>query len=202
MDRAGHASDETAVSLDSMAQTSRQVHYTYAEYVAFENFSDARHEYLEGEIYAMAGGTEEHAVLAAAVISIIRSQLSRGCRVATSDLRVRVSAKVATYPDATVICGDRQPAPEDPLAVTNPLVLVEVTSHSTEQYDRGLKLQHYRTMPTLKEILIVSHREQRLSVHRRDGDEWTVEEAVAGGSVRLESVGVRLDVDDVYRDAR
>lgn len=177
------------------------MHYTYAEYLVLEDESSIRHEYLDGEIYAMAGGTPDHAALAAAVLAIIRPQLPRGCRAFTSDLRIRVrETGLSTYPDATVVCGGTQRDTEDSVAVTNPLVLVEVTSNSSEDYDRGEKLRHYQTIPTAKEIVIVSHREPRITLYHRDERGWKSVEAGAGESVSLESIGGILPVDDVYRD--
>ena len=89
-----------------MSSTARQLHFTYAEYLALEEESSVRHEYLEGEIYAMAGGSPDHAALAAAVIGALRGQLPPGCRTFTSDLRVRIPASgLSTYPDAAVVCG-------------------------------------------------------------------------------------------------
>ena len=178
------------------------MHYTYAEYLALEEESPIRHEYLDGEIYAMAGGTPDHAALAAAVLAILRPQLPRGCRAFTSDLRVRIgSTGLTTYPDGAIVCGGTQRAAEDPVAVTNPTVVVEVTSNSTEAYDRGEKLRHYRAIGTAREIVIVSHREPRITLHRRgDGDTWSSAEALAGGSLTLDSIAAVLHVDDVYRD--
>ena len=182
---------------------SRDVHYTYAEYRAFENGSIDRHEYIAGEIYAMAGGTPDHAALPITIGALLRPQLRRGCRVFSSDLRIRIpQADAATYPDLSIACGGTQQADDDELAITNPVVVVEVTSNSTERYDRGKKLEHYKTIDSLQEVLIVSHREPRLTVHRRDGSGgWLVEEARAGQSARLESIGAELNVDDVYRDS-
>jgi Uma2 family endonuclease len=179
------------------------VHYTYAEYRGFENGSSDKHEYIAGEIYAMAGGTPDHAAFPLTISALLRPQLRRGCRMFTSDLRVRVAhPDVATYPDLTIICGEPQEAADDKLAFTNPLVLVEVTSNSTEGYDRGKKLDFYKTIDSLREVLIVSHREPRLTLHRRtDEHSWVVIEARPGGSVNLESVGATLNVDDVYSDA-
>src|SRR4249920_1058519 len=101
-----------------MSGTARQLHYTLEEYLALEEESSVRHEYLDGEIYAMAGGTPDHAAIAAVVIGLLRPQLPRGCRVFTSDLRVRIpSTGLSTYPDISVVCGRTQRAPDDPLAV-------------------------------------------------------------------------------------
>jgi Uma2 family endonuclease len=184
-----------------MPSTVRRVHYTYAEYLALEEEASTRHEYLDGEIYAMAGGTPDHAALAAALIRAIGANLPPGCRVFTSDLRVRIPATgLSTYPDAAVVCGRTQRAADDALAVVNPLVLVEVTSPSTEEYDRGEKLRHYKNLPSLREVVIASHREPHLALHRREEGGWSVITAERGGILELVSVGTRIAVDEVYRD--
>ena len=176
------------------------MHYTYADYLALETQSPIRHEFLDGEIYAMAGGTPDHAALAGAVLSVIGRQLAPECRVFTSDLRVRIpSTGLSTYPDGAVVCGGTERAMDDPIAVTNPVVLVEVTSNSSEEYDRGEKLRHYQTLPSVREILIVSHREARVSLHRRQGERWASSEAVAGDAVALASIDAIVRVDDIYR---
>lgn len=177
------------------------MHYSYAEYLALEEISLVRHEYLDGEIYARAGGTPDHAALAAAVLAGLRSQLPRGCRAFTSDLRVRIPATgLSTYPDGAVVCGSTERAADDAIAITNPMILIEVSSNSSEDYDRGEKLRHYQSIPSAQEILILSHREPRISLHRRDGDAWTSSEHVAGGTVPLHSIGGSLRVDDIYRE--
>jgi len=188
--------------LDSlgMSSTARRLHYTYSEYLALEQESSVRHEYLEGEIYAMAGGTPDHAALAAAVIALLGRQLPPGCRVFTSDLRIRIPATgLSTYPDAAVVCGRTQRAPDDPVAVTNPVILVEVTSPSTEDYDRGEKLRHYKSLESVREILFVSHREPRLDLHGRALADWAISSASRGQTLTLESIATSIDVDDVYK---
>ena len=199
---AGHGTRAVRrVRLLAMSSADRHVHYTYAEYISLEEESSIRHEYLEGEIYAMAGGTPDHAALAAAVIGLLRAGIPPSCRAFTSDLRIRTSTGLSTYPDAAVVCGKTLRAADDPIAVTNPCLLVEVTSPSTEDYDRGEKLRHYRSLPSVIEILIVSHREARITIHRRDNDgPWSMAEVGTGESLRLVSVATKLSVDDVYRD--
>lgn len=183
-----------------MSTSLRRVHYTYAEYLALEEESSVRHEFLDGEIYAMAGGSPDHAALAAAVIRSVGGQLPPGCRAFTSDLRVRIAATgLTTYPDAAVVCGRTQRSPEDPLAVTNPLLLVEVTSPSTEEYDRGEKLRHYKSLPSLREVLLVSHRGPELTLHRREDAGWTLITVGQGDALTLESVPARIEVDEVYK---
>jgi Uma2 family endonuclease len=183
-----------------MSTSARRVHYTYAEYLVLEEESSVRHEFLDGEIYAMAGGSPDHAALAAALIRIVGGQLPPGCRVFTSDLRVRIAATgLTTYPDAAVVCGRTQRSPDDPLAVTNPVLLVEVTSPSTEEYDRGEKLRHYTAMPSVREVLFVSHRKPELTLHRRDEPAWTSVSAAAGAVLELASVAALVAVDELYR---
>ncbi len=128
----------------------------------------------------MAGRTPDHA--AAAVIGLLRAGIPQSCRIFTSDLRIRTSTGLSTYPDAAVVCGKTLRAPDDPIAVTNPSLLVEVTSPSTEDYDRGEKLRHYKSISSVREIVIVSHREPRMTVCRNNDDEqWSVVEAKTGG---------------------
>lgn len=174
--------------------------YTWAEYLAFERGSNARNEFFNGEIYAMAGGTPEHAKLSARVIRELGNQLrGKGCEPFSSDLRVRVAATgLASYPDVSVICGPTQSDPQDPNTILNPTVLVEVLSSSTEEYDRGAKFEHYRQIPALREYVLVSHRERLIEVFRRGTEEWIRTEARAGAAAALTSIHCELDVDAVY----
>ena len=176
--------------------------YDHADYLALEQQSPVRHEFVGGEIYAMAGGTPGHAALAAMVLRIVGNQLEDGCRAYTSDLRVRIaSSDVTTYPDGAVVVGKIARAADDSLAMTNPVLLIEVTSGSTESYDRGVKLDQYKLLSSVREVLIVSHRKALLQVHRRGDDgAWAVVEAGPGSKVELASVGAILRVDEVYRD--
>jgi Uma2 family endonuclease len=121
-----------------MSSPAHRTRYSWAEYLALEASSNVKHEFLDGQIYGMAGGTPEHAALAAATIGILFGQLRGGpCRVYDADLRIRVLAtSLATYPDAAVVCGPLERDPADPDGVTNPTLLVEVLSSSTEEYDR------------------------------------------------------------------
>jgi Uma2 family endonuclease len=149
----------------------------------------------------MAGGTPEHAALAAAFIGELRTALrGRPCRVYTSDARVRVLATgLTTYPDVAVVCGTLETAPEDPDALTNPVVLVEILSDATEAYDRGAKVTHYRRIASLKEYVLVSQSEPPVEVYRRgEGGRWELMEARPGDPVKLAALDVHLDVDTLY----
>jgi Uma2 family endonuclease len=189
-----------------MVTSGRRRHrYTYAEYVALERESPTKHEFFDGEIYAMAGGSEDHSALALNVLAVLLGAVGdRPCRVHTSDLRIYVEAVgFATFPDGSVIGGPlQQHAPSPNATALNPLVLLEVTSDSTEEYDTGVKLDAYKTIPTLREVIIVSHRERRITVHRREeADAWTMRVAIAGGRVTVESLGAELIVDAIYRNS-
>ena len=179
--------------------------WTYAEYLAFEEASPEKHELCEGVVLpllvAMAGGTAAHADLSAQVlISLGRPLRGRPGRVYTSDLRVIVEqTSLATYPDVSVICGPIRPADLDSRAATNPTVLVEVLSPSTEAFDRGEKFAHYRQIPTLRDYVLVSSQRRAIEVFRRDEQgRWILSSAGPGERVSVESLGVDLVVDEIY----
>ena len=181
-----------------MSQAAHPVRYTFADYVALERASNVKHEHLEGQIYAMAGGTPEHAAMAAAVSGLLFAQLrGKPCRVYSSDLRVRAK-DLTTYPDVTVVCGPVQRDPEDTNTASNPNLVVEVTSASTEEYDRGEKLARYQEIATLTTVVIVSHREPSIDVWERAQQGWKRRSAHAGERVELPAIGCTLAVDDIY----
>jgi len=172
---------------------------TFREYVALEAYSNVKHEYIDGWIVAMAGGTPEHAALGAAVVGHLFAALPARCRVYSSDLRVRTPDGLATYPDVTVVCGRNEVDPEDVNTVVNPIVLVEITSPSSEDYDRGDKRSSYLGIPSLREYMIVSHRERAVDVVRREvTGGWSTVRAVSGDVVGLESIGVTFAVDSIF----
>ena len=176
---------------------------TYAEYVARERASSTKHEWVNGRVYAMAGGSPEHARLAQAVGAELRAALAgKPCAPFSSDLRVHVVATGrTTYPDVTVVCGKIEPAAGDDEAVTNPSVLVEVLSDSTESADRGDKWAHYQRIESLGEYVLVSQREPRIEVYSRDAERpglWRYREAGPGQRVELPSLGVSFAVDAIY----
>ncbi len=183
-----------------MARSDPAARMTYAEYLTAEAASEVRHEFLNGDVWAMAGGTLEHGALAAAIIRELGNALAgKPCRVYTSDMRVRVHATgLSTYPDVTVVCGAAETAPEDPSALINPVVLVEVLSDGTEAYDRGAKAAHYRRIPSLQAYWLVSQAEPLIEVHRRREERWEIVEARLGEWVELPTLDVRVDVRAIF----
>ena len=178
--------------------------YTYEDYLRLEEESPIRHEYLDGEIVAMAGGTPEHAALAMAVGRQLGNQLDgTRCRVFSSDLRVRVvETGLVSYPDVTVICGPSERDPQSQTTILNPTAVVEITSDSTEHYDRGAKLEHYMKVASLGAVVIVSHRERRVEVHSRsENGEWSHVIATGGAQVPIVPLDAVLDIDLLYSAA-
>ncbi len=175
-------------------------HYTYAEYLAFERDSPTKHEFCDGEILAMAGGSLRHSALASRVSAALEAGRGPGCVAFQSDLRVRVLATGrTTYPDATVVCGpiERDPADGSGETITNPTLLVEVLSPSTEEYDRGEKWTDYQLVPSLREYVLVSQREARVERYRRlPSGSWEYAD-VTQGTVEL-STGAVLDLAKLY----
>lgn len=175
-------------------------HYTYAEYLAYERDSGLKHEYEDGEILAMAGGSRRHNALASRVSAALEMGRKTGCVAFQSDQKVRVLATgKATYPDASVVCGPIEGDPADPtgVTVTNPKVLVEVLSPSTEQEDRGNKWQHYQLIPSLDEYVLVSQAEARVERYRRlPSGAWEYTD-VTDGVLQL-STGATIDLAKLY----
>lgn len=186
-----------------MAFAKRIHRYTYRQYSELESASSTKHEFFDGEIYAMAGGSEEHSALTAETLRLLGNAIGdRPCRVHTSDLRIYVEgAGLATFPDGSVICGQLEQHTESPKSTAlNPSVLLEITSDSSEEYDMTTKSDCYRMIPSLRDYIIASHRERRVTVHSRTADgSWTTYVAISGGRARVTSLEMELDVSQVYR---
>ena len=175
--------------------------WTSEEYLAWERLQPEKHEFHGGEVFDMAGATFEHNQIVANVLAELRAALrQKPCRVCASDLRVKVPATgLYTYPDASVVCG-RPELEDDKLdTLLNPLILVEVLSSSTEDYDRGTKFTNYRTIPSFRDDVLISTDRVLVEYHtRRDDGSWLLRELRAGERFRLESVGCELAVDELY----
>jgi Uma2 family endonuclease len=179
--------------------TARQLRYSYEDYLRSLERSELKLEYCAGVIYAMAGGTPTHAELAAAVISLLRPPLQGRCSVYTSDLKVRVEASdFSAFPDVSVVCGERQLSPIDANAIVNPGLLIEVTSRSTEEYDRGEKTSHYQRLPSVRAVLLVSHRSPNVTVVERGEAGWTERQLGPGERVTLAQPAIDFAVDELY----
>ncbi|MDQ3034373.1 MAG: Uma2 family endonuclease [Myxococcota bacterium] len=176
---------------------------TYPEYVALERGSETKHEYVNGEVYAMPGGTPEHARLQDRMIQQLGAALAgRRCELFSSDLRVRIEATGrSTYPDVTVVCERMERARDDDDAVTNPTVVVEVLSESSEADDREDKWAHYQRLASLRHYVLVSQKEARVAVYTRESTGWHYEDVRDGATVVLSAVDAALQVDALYASA-
>ncbi len=173
------------------------------EYLRLETQAASKSEYFDGEIFAMAGAEPEHNLIAANVIGELSSQLAdRPCRVYSSDQRVKIPATgLYTYPDVTVVCEDPEYEEARPRSLLNPTLIVEVLSDTTEAYDRGDKFAHYRTLPSLREYLLIASGGRRIEqlTRRPGGDQWIYTECSSdGGSVTAASIGCVLSLAGVY----
>lgn len=182
-----------------MNQPALERRYTPEEYLELEDNSPEKLEYFEGEIFAMAGGTPDHSLIAANLIGELRGALgARGCSVFTSDLRLKVEATgLRTHPDVTVLCG---PPRQDGVFLLNPTMVVDVLSKSTEAYDRGAKFEHYRTIQSLQTYLLVSEDTPRVEQFtRKTASEW--EYHVTDGidaALELRALDVKLPLRQIY----
>ena len=178
--------------------TVRRYRNAYTDYLRLEKESPLKLEYSDGEIFAMAGGTPEHGALAMQLVRMLAAQLPRACRVFSSDVKVRIPATdLATFPDLSIVCGPLERASDDANAIVNPRYLVEVTSPSTEEYDRGDKLSQYKQLSSLEAVLLISHRRRQATVVTRQGATWTEAEFRAGERAVL-SPDLSFDVTELY----
>jgi len=180
----------------------RKPYLTPEEYLAFERQSEIRHEYLDGEAFAMSGGRLNHNFIVSNVTGELRRLLRDGpCGVCSSDQRVYVPATgLYTYPDVVVVCDEPQLQDSELDTLLNPTLLVEVLSPSTEAHDRGRKFEHYQTIESLREVLLVSQHEPRVShFHRQDHEQWLLT-SVAGieAAVSLPSLACALSLAEIY----
>lgn len=185
-----------------MASHPRPALVSPEEYLAFERASEERHELVDGEIRAMTGGSRAHGTFVVNIAAALHTQLRGGpCAVLTQSMRVRVEASRSYfYPDVVAYCGEPRTEDAHEDSLLEPVMIVEVLSPSTTDYDHGRKWEHYRKLPSLREYLLVSQEEPRVERFARQGEiAWLFSE-VAGldAALGLESVGASLALEDVY----
>ncbi|MDZ4718590.1 MAG: Uma2 family endonuclease [Roseiflexaceae bacterium] len=173
-----------------------------ADYLAFERASSEKHEYAAGQIIAQAGASERHNLITGSLYAAVYTQLrTRPCTVYSSDMRVKVSQTgLYTYPDLSILCG--QPLFDDTIHDTllNPMVLIEILSPSTERYDRGKKFQHYRTIETLQEYILIAQDEPYIDQYIRHANDMWLLSSVAppAPTLTIASVGCTVLIADIY----
>jgi len=175
---------------------------TSAEYLAFERKAEFKSEYFAGEMFAMAGASQRHNLIVANIVRVLGNQLlERDCNVYPSDMRVKIGKiNKYTYPDIAVACGEEQFEDEQSDTLLNPAVIIEILSESTEAYDRGKKFEHYQSLESLREYLLISQDPYRVEQYvRQDGRTWTYFEFhQAADTVHLPTIDCDLSLKDIY----
>jgi Uma2 family endonuclease len=175
---------------------------TPEEYLTLEREAEYKSEYFDGEVFAMAGASARHVLIVTNVVRELGTQLRRRpCTVYSSDLRVRVSETgLYTYPDVVVVCGTPQWADDQQDTLLNPTLLVEVLSESTKDYDRGGKFEHYRTLQSLIEYVLIAQDKTHVEHFVRQPDNrWILSETNSvEDTIHLSSIGCKLELAEIY----
>ncbi|MGH7127157.1 MAG: Uma2 family endonuclease [Planctomycetaceae bacterium] len=182
--------------------TAAEKRLTVQEYLAIERAAETKSEFFDGEMFAMAGASRRHNLITTNSSREVSLQLKgRRCEVYTSDMRVKIiTTGLYTYPDLVVVCGEPEFEDAEVDTLLNPTVLMEVLSESTEDYDRGRKLTHYRKIPSLREYLLISQEEHLIEQFLRQSDgRWLLSEFRGlEATVSMPSIDCRLPLAEVY----
>ncbi len=179
------------------------VHYiTPEEYLEGEEISEVKHEYFDGQVFAMAGGPNAHAIVCTNVSVILGAQLrGKACRVVSSEQRVKIEATgLHVYPDASVYCEGARFDGAGDTNLLDPTVIIEVLSRSTSAYDRGDKFDHYKRIETLRDYILIEQKRVHVEHFRRlEDDSWLLRSYdFLDAVVTLDSVGCRVALRDLY----
>jgi Uma2 family endonuclease len=182
-------------------QLPEEHYHTIEEYLELERNSELRHEYVSGEIVAMAGATRAHNLVTGNVAQRLRNQLEgKPCETYSNDMRVKTTPTDYTYPDVVVVCDEPQLEDTGLDTLLNPTVVIEVLSKTSEARDRGEKFSDYRTIQSVREIVFTSQHERRVEHYvRQANDEWTLHDVTdPAGAIELSSIGCTLTLAQIY----
>ena len=186
------------------AQPQEKIKMSQEEYLEFERNSDFRHEYFRGEIYAMVGARVNHNRISSNIIAQVKNKFKAShssCDVFASDMRVKIQENGKyTYPDIVAVCGDIELEDQKFDTLLNPVVIMEILSESTEAYDRGVKFQHFRLIPSLKEYILVSQYSYLVEKYvRGDGGKWIYSSYEdIDQTIKIDSIDCELQLSDIY----
>jgi Uma2 family endonuclease len=176
--------------------------YSPEEYLALERSSGTKHEYFNGEIFAMSGASSRHILIVTNLVTGLWSRLRQGpCRVFSTDLRVKVDTTgLYTYPDVVVLCGPPEFSDEQKDTLLNPALIIEVLSDSTKDYDRGGKFEQYRTIGSFAEYLLVAQDRPHVEHYIRQTDgSWVLHETNRlEDTIQLKSAPCSLPLSEIY----
>lgn len=174
------------------------------EYLDLEASSESKHEFHDGQIFAMAGASRNHGIIGANILTEL-NLISRkhACTTFNGDVKIRIeAANRFVYPEASVICGEIQSSDADPDAIINPMIVAEVLSDSTEAYDRGAKFRLYQQLPSFQEYILIDQYRPIVSVFFLKGDNiWEMREITdLAEHILLQSLEARISMQEIYRN--
>ncbi len=175
---------------------------TIEAYLDWEPRQELRYEYVNGQVFAMTGGTLPHNDIAINLLTALQPQVrAQGCRINIADAKVNVAPPIYRYPDLVVSCDERDKTALN--AIQYPKLIIEVLSPGTEATDRGDKFQEYRTLPSLQEYVLVSSTQIYVEIYRRgEGRMWLYYPYQAGDTIKLESVSFECSIEQIYEDVQ
>ena len=178
-----------------------EISYSIEEYLSVENAANTRHEYFQGQIYAMAGTTSRHNDIAVNILASLHNQLrGRGCVPRGMDQRVYIAeADLLTYPDVLVVCPPQRYSEQDRLALVDATVIIEILSPSTARYDRGGKFEAYKFLPSLRHYVLIETERAEITHWRLENEQWQSETLTdLGDSMSLSAIDCVLNVGEIY----
>ncbi len=193
------------MQLQEPALAYNRKNWTIEEYLAMEKDADVKHEYYQGEVFAMSGALQPHNAISSNLNAELRVRLRRrGCRPYGSDMRIHVASNsLFTYPDISIFCGKVETLNNDNFNALNPIVLIEVLSKSTKDYDRGDKFTLYRDIQTLKEYILVDSRSISVEAFAvNSSGKWELTEHKSlDGTLSFQSLSVSIPLAEIYEDS-
>lgn len=184
-----------------MVANQSQNYISPEEYLKLEELSQIKHEYIQGEVYAMAGASDAHVTLSVNLVTLLRNHVrGSGCRVYMSDMKARIESRnIYYYPDVMVTCDERDKGFQS--FKRHPCLIIEVLSDGTEGFDRGDKFADYQELETLQEYVLISQKRQRVECFRRNAEGlWVLHSYTQGSEIHLASVDFRASIDSIYED--
>jgi Uma2 family endonuclease len=190
-----------AIFSKTMALTKPNHRLTEAQYLEIARAAEFKSEFFDGEMFAMAGGSRRHSLIASNLIRELGNRLAgRPCVVFNSALRIKIeSTALYTYPDASVVCGPSKSVTGADDTIVNPVLIADVLSDSTEAYDRGRKFEQYRQIPSLREYLLISQNNPHIELMVRGQNQWILHEASGpNGMIELPGLEITLSLSEIY----
>ncbi len=183
----------------------KKTYLSHEEYLSYERASESRNEYLNGDIFAMAGASRNHNQISSNIVRLLGNQLlDKPCSVYAGDMKIKIGkADKYTYPDIAVSCDTEEFEDENEDVLLNPLVIIEILSDSTEAYDRGLKFFHYQFTDSLKEYILISQKLCRAEKFERQNNIWIYSEIHSMDNIlEIRTINCILPMAEVYRKVR